>query len=540
MNEPGGNDTASDLKVQAALLDAWGQTFNGDKSSSEWIETHISWVLLRGEKAYKIKKALKLDFLDFSDLAIRRFYCEEEIRLNRRTAPEIYQRVVSIGGTASAPRTDAEPALEYAVEMNRFPQENEMSRMLKAGRLQRRHIDSLATKIASFHQGLPPVIREPSHAAYGTYDFIYRELADNYNELGALFSGSGLTAENEKLDGIFARYFSVLKEKKDLIEQRHRDGFVRECHGDLHMGNIVVIDDEAVLFDCIEFAPAFRCIDVMRDLAFAFSDLHHFGRPDYAWRLLNRYLEETGDYEGTSLLHIFAASYALVRAKVAAIRSLQVADENEKQAGLEESRRYMAQAHDMLCDRKAGMLITCGLPGAGKSVFSLAVLEKIGAVRIRSDIERKRYYGLKSLQSSAGMETDIYARDASEITYDLLEKKAGMLLSAGFRVIVDAAFLRKKEREKFHRVARRHAVSCVIAMVSAHPETLLRRVTARKRLQNDPSEAGPEVLAEKQAQFEPLSAEERPFAIEISNEDGHDFDSGDTDWESLKQRIQAN
>ncbi|WAW10718.1 AAA family ATPase [Oxalobacter vibrioformis] len=529
------------LKYQEELIHAWKETFRGIQPLPypELIETHVSWVLLTKENAYKVKKALKLDFLDFSDLASRRFYCEEEIRLNKRTAPDIYQRVVSLGGSLSAPHINAEPVFEYAVEMKRFSRENEMAHMLEDGRLQALHIDSLAEKIAYFHESLPSITGGVAGMAYGTYDFLLHGLENNYSELGTIFSGSDLMPEREKLDALEALHFAVLEERKETIEKRHRDGFVRECHGDLHMGNIVFIDDEAILFDSIEFSPDFRCVDVICDLAFAFTDLHYFGRADYAWQLLNRYLEETGDYEGAALVDVFGASHALVRAKVAAIRYRQLTDDAQQAASLKESRRYMALAREMLEDRNAGLLITCGLPGAGKSVFSRAALGTIQAIRIRSDIERKRHYGFRSLQSSAGGKINIYSETASEITYGLLEKLADTLLDAGFRVIVDAAFLKKAERERFRHLAADRSVPFVIAMITASPETLLRRVTTRQMQRNDPSEAGPDVLAKKQAQFEPLSSEELSCTIEIVNEDGHDFMSDESGWKHLNQMLLA-
>lgn len=539
LNDPGMDNMNARLKQQEKLIHAWKSTFPADLSGNypELIETHVSWILLTVKSAYKIKKALKLDFLDFSDLSARRFYCEEEIRLNKRTAPDIYQQVIALGGSISSPGINAVPVFEYAVQMKRFPRENEMARMLEDHRLQVIHIDSLAGKIAHFHQSLSSVTLSPDNVVYGTYDFIVESLKNNYNEARTVFSEANRVLELDKLDALEALHFSELEKRKETIEARHPNGFVRECHGDLHMGNIVFIDDEAVLFDSLEFAPGLRWIDVIGDLAFAFTDLHYFGRPDYAWRLVNGYLEETGDYEGAVLLDVFGASHAIVRAKVAAIRYLQVAEESHKAEGLKESRRYMTLARSMLEDRNAGMIVTCGLPGAGKSVFSLAAVGKIGAIRIRSDIERKRHYGLKSQQDSKEAKISIYTAQASEITYDILEKLADILLEAGFRVIVDAAFLEQAKRERFQKRAADRSVPFVIAMLHASPEILLKRVTERQWQHNDPSEATPDVLAQKQTRFEPLTHKEQPFVMEIRNEERHDFASDVAVWERLAQML---
>ncbi|MDR0934272.1 MAG: AAA family ATPase [Burkholderiaceae bacterium] len=530
-------DVVSNPERQAELVHAFQRALHDETQlRPEMAETHVSWILLTKDKAYKIKKALKLDFLDFSRLSARRHYCEEEIRLNRRTAPGIYQQVVAIGGIPESPRLHAEPVLEYAVEMKRFPQENEMGHLLRDNRLHVSHIDSLAENVARFHQSLPPLPEAPSGTAYGAHEFVRQGIENNYGELRALFSSLNLMAERDALDALAKRHLSLLDNCRQLIGTRRKNGFIRECHGDLHMGNIVVMDGNAIPFDGIEFAPDFRCVDVICDLAFAFADLLHFGRPDYAWRLLSRYLEVTGDYQGVRLLHLFSASHALVRAKVIAMRCQQVATEAEKQVYLADSHSYLELARDLLWDRRSGLLITCGLPGAGKSGFSLAALGKIGAIRIRSDVERKRHYGLQALQSSAEAPENIYSKDASAITYGILEQHVGQLLEAGFLVIVDAAFLRAKERQRFYQLAREQGVPFLIALITAAPETLLRRVIARQARQDDPSEAGAAVLAMKQQQFEPLSPEELEYTVEIRNEDGDNLDSG-VDWDSLKRKL---
>jgi predicted kinase len=245
---------------------------------------------------------------------------------------------------------------------------------------------------------------------------------------------------------------------------------VRECHGDLHLGNVVLIGDEPVPFDCIEFNPALRWIDVMNEIAFTVMDLLHSGRPEFAWRLLNACLEESGDYGGISVLRFYLAYRAAVRAKVCAIRAGQAgvsrrAKSDERVA----CRNYLVLARQCLGQCRPVMIITHGLPGSGKTTFSQLALEQMGAIRIRSDVERKRLFGLGTLESSRSHVADIYSPEATRRTYARLHELAREILSAGFPVIVDAAFLKQDERDIFRKLAQNMSVPFAIA--SLHAQT---------------------------------------------------------------------
>src|SRR6056297_789743 len=273
------------------------------------IETHISWVLLAGEFVYKLKKPLDLGFLDFSTLEQRRFYCEEEIRLNRRTAPGLYLDVVPIIGSATAPRIggDGSP-IEYAVRMRRFDSRMGFDRLQRRGELEPGHIVDLAGRLAALHATAEVV--DPD-SRYARFEQVADPMRDNFDALAAESDPDRGRRVRKLRDWTGAR----LGEHRDRIETRLRGGFVRECHGDAHLGNVTLVAGRATLFDCIEFSPDLRWIDVASDLAFTLMDLRDRGASELAWLLLDEYLARTGDFGSLSLLPLYVVYRAMVRAK---------------------------------------------------------------------------------------------------------------------------------------------------------------------------------------------------------------------------------
>jgi hypothetical protein len=282
----------------------------------ELIETHISWVLLSGEYAYKIKKPLKLPFLDFSTLAARRFYCEEELRLNRRTAPALYLGVVRIAG--DPPRFGGTgPALEYAVKMRRFPQEALLASLADRGALDEARIDQLARRVADFHAAAESA---PPASEVECVDRATRAALDNFSEIAGLAGGR----DAHRL-ALLERW--TLAQRRSLARvfvERRVLGCVRECHGDLHLGNVALVAGEPVAFDAIEFSEALRWGDVMSDVAFMAMDLAHRRLPRLAARFVAGYLARTGDRGGLRVLRFYLVYRAMVRAKIEAIRARQL------------------------------------------------------------------------------------------------------------------------------------------------------------------------------------------------------------------------
>jgi aminoglycoside phosphotransferase family enzyme/predicted kinase len=496
------------------------------------LETHISWVLLAGQYAYKIKKALNLGFLNFSSLQARQYYCNEEIRLNRRLAPAIYLDVISIGGSPENPRLDAQPPVEYAVRMRRFPGSGQLDRLAAKGKLLPQHIDSLAATIARFHRDLPAA---DFNAAYGTDASVSRDALQNFEQLqGLLTKGADL----EKLAALRHASDSEYAACRSLLRQRLAQGFIRECHGDLHLGNIVLLDGQPTPFDGIEFNPALRWIDVMSEAAFTVMDLLHHRRTELAFRFLNAYLEITGDYAGIRLLRFYTAYRAMVRAKVSAIRAAQPGLSHRAASGARAAcRGYLKQAADCFASKRPALIITHGLPGSGKSTFAQMALERLQAIRLRSDVERKRLYGLGPLADSYALAgVDLYSAGVTQRTYARLDALARELLLAGYPVIVDAAFITQNERAQFRLLAEQLSVPYVIASVYASRETLHARIVQRQRAANDASEADIAVMEKLMQSHEPLSAAERESTAEFCNE-GAGIVADAAGWSRLQQLL---
>ena len=502
-------DYPAQSKLIAALRD--GHRYPHAARAVRLIETHISWVLLAGRYAYKIKKALDLGFLDFTTLKARRFFCTEEIRLNRHLAPKIYLDVIPIGGDAEAPELGVQPAIEYAVRMRRFAAAHQMDRLLMRGKVLPRHMDSLAATLARFHGGLPAA---EAGAAYGSAAAIHAAALQNFEQLQPLLKQPDDLNAMAALRRVTETAYASCEK---ILEQRHAQGCIRECHGDLHLGNIALIGEEPVPFDGIEFNPALRWIDVMDEAAFLVMDFLHREQPGFAYRFLNAYLEATGDYGGVSVLRFYVAYRAAVRAKVSAIRASQPGMSKRDTAdALATCRSYLALGEACLTQHRPALIITHGLPGSGKTTFAQAALERMQAIRIRSDVERKRLFGLApSADSRSSIGGGIYGADATRRTYARLHELARGLLMAGFPVIVDAAFLKQEERKQFRKLAQELKVPFAIASMQASQATLSARIAQRREEARDASEADIAVLETLQAAQEPLLPQELACAAEF-------------------------
>lgn len=482
--------------------------FPGSVERIQLIETHISWVLLAGEHAYKIKKPVNFGFLDFSTLQLRAFYCQEEIRLNRRLAPQIYLDVIAIGGTPDQPCFGVEPAFEYAVKMHRFPVTQTFDVLCQQGALQAQQIDTLADVIALFHQGLSPSLPEKE---YGLANKIWAPVWENFHHLQGLLADEDLSllmALQQAAEREFARCH-------DLLERRRVDGMIRECHGDLHLGNIVWLDECPVPFDGIEFNADLRWIDVISDIAFLCMDLLHRQRSDLAYRFLDTYMQVSGDYSGLSVLRFYLCYRAMVRAKVSALRLAQGQAET-----LKDCRDYLALAGQVLVPPMPALIITHGLPGCGKTKLSQSVVEKFGIIRLRSDVERKRLFGMRPLERSHQRQNELYSTHAGKRTYGRLLNLAERILASGFPVVVDAAFLKLDERRQFQALAQSLAIPFVIMQVEAEEDVIRQRLRQRQTENSDASDAGEQVYEVLKAAYEPLTADERLFSVECRNAEG--------------------
>ncbi len=472
------------------------------------VETHISWVLLTGQYAYKIKKPVNFGFLDFSTLENRRFCCYEELRLNQRLAPDLYLGVVPITGSLENPKIGGSGrAIDYAIEMRQFPAGHLLSEYAGRGQLEASEIDQLADMVAHFHQTIDQTDRHSpyghsgniKHWFDGNFDVIKPLLGDNTQQLQLLAIQQWGGQEWLKLDG--------------FMQQRRLQGYVRECHGDLHLGNMTLNHGKLVLFDCIEFNPLLRWIDLISEVAFLFIDLVRFGYGQLAFRFLNRYLQHTGDYQGLALLRYYVVYRALVRAKVALLRKAQQSENSQTR---DEYAIYVGLAGRFTTPCPKGLIITHGYSGSGKTTLAGQLAEKIGAFMIRSDIERKRLFGYQAMaQTDSSINAGLYNQEASLQTYGHLKTLAKTVLEAGFPVIVDAAFLKAGQREMFRQLAADCGVPFHIIDFQASTEELCRRITQR---QQDASEATVAVLSQQQQTAEPLSEQEETGVIRVDTE----------------------
>jgi len=498
---------STDLTVaeQSSLIGALRATL---PQPAEIRETHISWVLLAGEHAWKIKKAVNFGFLDFSTLEKRRFYCHEELRLNRRLAPQLYLDVVPISGSAAAPLLDGNgDAIEFAVKMRRFPATAQFDVMLEQGTLEPSHIDAIAHKIAAFHRTATVAAPE---SAFGTADAVHQPGRQNFAQIRPhLDQGADL----ELLEYLHSWNESEFRRLAANFAQRKEQGFIRECHGDLHLANLALFEGDVAPFDCIEFNENLRWIDVISEIAFLAMDLHDRQREGLAWRLLNAYLEHSGDYAGLAVLRYYLVYRALVRAKVASLGS---AADTLSGTSLAQCRDYLALAETFVRAARPFILITHGLSGSGKTTLAGELATTLGALRIRSDIERKRLFGLApTARSGSGVDSGLYTAEAHQQTYRKLAELTRTIVSAGYPVIVDAAFLQQAEREHFRQLAESLGCGFAILDLQAPPEILQQRVEQREKTGLDASEATVAVLQRQLTYDEALSEKEKCRAIPV-------------------------
>lgn len=494
--------------LAAALLDP--AIYPDSDERVQKLETHISYVFLAGPYAYKVKKAVDLGFLDFTTLSRRHFYCQEELRLNRRLAPAMYLDVIPITGSHAHPRLGGDGVpIEYAVKMRRFAQEDLFDALLARQCLTSAHIDRLADKIAAFHAAAAIASCADPH---GSLDAIAQPALENFAQIRRTAAASAELADVEALEQWTLDQRTALAEE---FRARKAGGFVRECHGDFHLGNIAIVDEDITIFDCLEFSANLRWIDVMNEVAFLIMDLRDKKRPDLAQRFLNRYLEISGDYDGLRVLRFYVVYRAMVRAKVHALRAAQPGvSAEQKAAALREYRNYVALARQQIHVARAAVLITHGLSGSGKTTHTQVLLETCDAVRIRSDLERKRLHGLAPLaRSGSTVAAGMYTSENTASTYQRLADLASRIVAAGYVVIADATFIERRQRDRFRALAVTAGIPFLI-LDFAIPAAMLRaRVSERARSQRDASEADVPVLEHQLKTQEPLRPDELSYAV---------------------------
>ncbi|GMR21519.1 MAG: bifunctional aminoglycoside phosphotransferase/ATP-binding protein [Gammaproteobacteria bacterium] len=486
------------------------EVYDHPVESIELIETHISWVLLTGNFAYKIKKPVNFGFLDFSTLEKRHTFCEQELRLNRRLAAAIYLDVVSISGSEDKPVISANgEGFEYAVKMVQFPQSSQLDHMLAAGELDAGHMDAIAHMVAGFHQAIQ--ITDDS-MDYGSKDTVYRPVEENFIQISEHFD-TGPYADTLSTLRQWSR--SEFVKLEPMFAQRKQNGFVRECHGDMHLRNLIWLDGRPMAFDCIEFNPALRWIDVISEVAFLVMDLQDRQQHLLANRFLNAYLEDTGDYAGLSVLPFYLCYRALVRAKVDVLYLEQKKfTEEQRQQSLAELKSYLELASGYTQPPAPKLIIMRGVSASGKSSVSQTLVDVLGAIRLRSDVERKRLFDITLTDSASnGIDEGIYSPQASQQTYAKLAALAADVIRAGYSVIVDATFMQHEQRQPFQVLADHMGIPYIILETTAPAGVLRQRIVERR---HDISDAGPAVLEHQLSNWRPLHEDEMHAAISVN------------------------
>ena len=513
------NEQDCQASIVAAL--ASGQGYPHAVNEVEVIETHISWVFLAGDFAYKLKKAIRLNYLDFTGLENRRQLCEDELRLNRRFAPEIYVDVAGVGGSCEQPVIGDGDAIDYVLRMRRFPQSARLDQQLESGRLTIEDMRALARSVARLHLNAAAV---PFVDADSALHRVVKPIEDNYPHVARV-------ADAADLERVRAWSDAAVAGLSGQIVARHRDGFVREGHGDLHLANLVRLDDHITAFDCVEFSPELRNIDVVSDTSFLVMDLAARGRFDLAYTFLNRYLELTGDYAGMALLDLYVVYHCMIRAKVAAIRRSERSDDEGRRHDAAEVANYMRLALRWI-ERPAPQLVAMhGFSGSGKTWLSEGLGRALPAIRIRTDVERKRRLGVAEAEATgSGIGEGAYSREARTAVYDHVLDAARGLLEAGHTVVVDASLLDRPNRVRVRALAAAVGVPYVIVDVFAADDILAARLAAREASADEASEAGLAVLDHQRRHADPLDEPELARTIRV--------DAGSTvDFAALAERI---
>ncbi|MFW2364963.1 MAG: AAA family ATPase [Desulforhopalus sp.] len=479
------------------------------------IETHISWVILTGDFVYKIKKPVNFGFLDFSTLEKRRFYCLEELRLNRRLAPHLYLGLVTISGSKEHLELNGPgAALEYAVKMVQFPQAAQLDRLPPGEGLDPALMGRLANRVAGFHLSVECA---PVDSDLGEADQVRKTVMENFYHIRECTKNSEILLQLDELERWSKQQLDDLA---TVIDERKATGFVRECHGDMHLRNISLWQDEITIFDCIEFNKSLHFIDVISEIAFLIMDLEVRKQASLGTRFLNTYMQLTGDYEGLRLLKFYKVYRALVRAKVDILRTDQEQPGSDEYAEtFEDFYHYLDLAKDYTRESSPWLIINHGVSGTGKSAGARSLSDIIPAIQVSSDVERKRLFGDVANIRGAGFEKGIYSPDVTRQIYLRLVEIADCLLTAGYSVIVDATNLKLEQRELFTRLSEDLGVRCLILSYTASVETLRHRVERRSIRGSDISDATVAILEYQLATCEPLSDKEKISTLEINTED---------------------
>jgi aminoglycoside phosphotransferase family enzyme/predicted kinase len=481
-------------------------------SSVRFLQTHISYLFITDNFVYKIKKAVDFGFLNFTTLDRRRFYCEEEVRLNRRLCPEIYLGMVALKETATGGSFFGEgKIIEYAVKMKRLPEERMLCRLLAENGVTAADMRKLAHKIAGFHLNAE---RGDEIDCYGSLETLECNWAENFSQAAAIVD-MGLTKLDLSIIRSWVADFMALH--AELFAERVSRGFIRDCDGDIHSENICLANEKVYIFDCIEFSPRFRYTDTAADIAFLLMDLDYHMQTPLAEIFLDEYIKATRDNGVVQVLDFYKIYRAFVRGKV---ESLRRQDENipdsDREVAARKAYRYFRLARGYILRKRLRpcLIITCGLMGSGKSAIASELAFELGVEVLSSDRVRKEIAAIPpTTHWHAGYDQGIYTSSYNKATYSELRKRANKILGEGNGCIIDATFRKKHDRAQFHRLAKMLDVPFYI-VETVSPEAIIReRLESRIQKPDEISDGRWELFHRQKEEFEPVAENEGEHVV---------------------------
>ena len=465
----------------------------------ELVQTHISFVFIAGDRVYKVKKAVGFGFLDFTTLEKRMHYCREELRLNRRLAPEAYLEVASIGqDEAGEIRLGAGRPVDYAVVMKRLPRERMLKRLLAEGKVPRGTMDAVARKVAAFH-ATADTGGEIDEC--GGIETIRRNHDENFEQTATYV---GITLPRSRYDFLKAWVNRYLDRERQLFEKRVEEHRIRDCHGDLHAEHICLTDG-IVIFDCIEFNKRFRYGDVAAEAAFLAMDLDYHGYPDHAQSFVEAYIRHSGDGDVRRLLDFYRCYYAFVRGKVTSFRlddpHIGAAD---RDAAARTAARYFDLAFSYAArPPKKTLVLVAGLMGTGKSVFARALAPLIGADIVQTDAVRKDMLRIPSSEHRyEGFGQGIYSAETSRRTYARALEIALQKLESTGAVILDGSYKSREERSRVFEGARGIGAEAFLVECTCPEAIVETRLRSRESQGGDISDGRWELFRAQKGSFE--------------------------------------
>lgn len=497
-------------------------TFYGpDVTSVQLIQTHISIVALTGTYAYKVKKPVNFGFLDFSTLDKRKYYCEEELRLNKRLCPEMYLEILPITKKENTLQINGEGTIvEYIVKMKEFPQEAIMTTMLQKNLVSEETIDHLCTLLVDFYQTQTP---SENVTKYGTLPAVKQNIDENFEQTRPMIN---ITIPTQTFSFIKDAVNQFFEQKKEVFDQRIREGRIFECHGDLHSGNIAITNKTIHVFDCIEFNDRFRFCDVASDIGFLAMDLDYQNYPYLSSYLIQQYVQKSKDHGIYSVLNFYKSYRAFVRGKVHGFQLNDPHIEPERKQPLQETAKKYFQLSEYYTNLflldvqtyKPIVFIVCGLSGTGKSTIAQKIAVDYHADTINTDVVRKELAGIdKYEQHHDSFNTGLYNPKKVDTTYEHVLQRASRSVKEGHNVVIDATFQKKKYREMARHIARtNHATFVLVHCVC--PESVVKKRLDDRVKKKSISDGRWDIYLLQKTTFEPLDLNEQHLTIDTSAE----------------------